>query len=409
MPTRRDSAQEPPRPLALAASCPASSRARPGPPTRERDGRVLVVIQLDGGNDGINTVVPFGDEGYAKHRRELRLPAETADQDRRRRRPAPGDAAGRPTCWRAAGWRSCRGSAIPTPTARTSRAWRSGRPARLDQPRSDAPGWLGRGLDGGRGRDGPAAVHRRRQTCPAAWSRGGRSSTSFADASRPRRLCPIGRPGREPADGDSPRPTTSPAFVRRSRDDAYATAAELEAATPEARDDRPAIPSTALARRLDLVARSIKAGSPARVYYLIQPGYDTHAVQFPTHARLLGELSGALARVPRRPAAARLADRVLVLAFSEFGRRPEENGSLGTDHGTAGPVFLAGPSVKAGLAGKTPSLGDLQDGDLKWSTDFRRVYATVLEDWLGLSPDPILGGRFDTLPLIAAPVRPGLS
>ena len=88
------------------------------------------------------------------------------------------------------------------------------------------------------------------------------------------------------------------------------------------------------------------------------------------------------------------------MAFSEFGRRPEENGSLGTDHGTAGPVFLAGPSVKAGLVGKTPLLGDLQDGDLKWSIDFRSVYATLLNQWLNLPALEILGGHFDPLPVL---------
>jgi uncharacterized protein (DUF1501 family) len=99
-------------------------------------------------------------------------------------------------------------------------------------------------------------------------------------------------------------------------------------------------------------------------------------------------------------AAARLDDRVLVLDFSEFGRRVAENGSKGTDHGTAGPVLLAGPSVRPGLAGTYPSLTDLVDGDLKTAVDFRRVYATVLEGWLGLRSKDALGGAFESLPLI---------
>ena len=103
------------------------------------------------------------------------------------------------------------------------------------------------------------------------------------------------------------------------------------------------------------MARSIKSGSTARVYYVIQPGYDSHAVQLPTQARLLRELAGGVKAFLDDLAAAKLADRVLVMAFSEFGRRPEENGSLGTDHGTAGPVFLAGSGVKAG-AGRQDAL-----------------------------------------------------
>ena len=135
---------------------------------------------------------------------------------------------------------------------------------------------------------------------------------------------------------------------------------------------------------------------------MIQSGYDSHAVQLPTQAQLLREFAGAVQAFLDDLAAAKLADRVVLMAFSEFGRRPEENGSLGTDHGTAGPVFLAGPSVKAGLVGKTPLLGDLEDGDLKWSTDFRSVYATLLTEWLELPADQILGQSFATLPVLKA-------
>jgi uncharacterized protein (DUF1501 family) len=97
-----------------------------------------------------------------------------------------------------------------------------------------------------------------------------------------------------------------------------------------------------------------------------------------------------------------LAERVVLLCFSEFGRRVEENGSQGTDHGTAGPVFLAGPPVRGGLVGDTPRLLDLEHGDLKMGVDFRRVYAGVLRDWLGLSPRAALGGDFEPLPLFRA-------
>jgi uncharacterized protein (DUF1501 family) len=99
--------------------------------------------------------------------------------------------------------------------------------------------------------------------------------------------------------------------------------------------------------------------------------------------------------------ASKLAERVVVLAFSEFGRTVKENGSVGTDHGTAGPVLLAGLPVKSGLVGSTPSLLELDAklGDLKMGLDFRRVYATVLQDWLGLDANLALGGAFERLPL----------
>ena len=148
----------------------------------------------------------------------------------------------------------------------------------------------------------------------------------------------------------------------------------------------------------------IKAGLGTRVYYLEQGGYDTHGQQLPRHAPLLEELSASLLAFLDDLAASGLADRVLVLVFSEFGRRVAENGSQGTDHGTAGPVLIAGPSVQPGLVGNYPSLTDLVDGDLKMAVDFRRVYATVLEGWLGLRSKQALGGAFESLPFIRSGV-----
>jgi uncharacterized protein (DUF1501 family) len=158
-------------------------------------------------------------------------------------------------------------------------------------------------------------------------------------------------------------------------------------------------PATALADRLRVIARLIKAGGGTRIFYTSQGSYDTHSVQLVLHANLLAELSGALKAFLDDLSAANLAERVLVLCFSEFGRRVQENGSQGTDHGTAGPVFLAGPGVRAGLVGAAPRLLDLEDGDLKMAVDFRRVYASVLEDWLRLPSKAALDGDFAKLPL----------
>ena len=147
---------------------------------------------------------------------------------------------------------------------------------------------------------------------------------------------------------------------------------------------RPSTQTTRVAQRLELISRLLKNDSLARVFYTVQSGYDTHASQLQTQANLLNELSSVLKAFLDDLKESRLDDRVLVLAFSEFGRRVAENDSMGTDHGTAGPVFLAGPGVNAGLHGQTPSLSDLDAGDLKSSTDFRDVYATVLDKWLNL-------------------------
>ena len=154
-------------------------------------------------------------------------------------------------------------------------------------------------------------------------------------------------------------------------------------------------PRTSLAERLSMVARLIRAGLGSRVYYAIQSGYDTHSVQARQHADLLAELAGAVRAFHDDLRSAGLDNRVAVLCFSEFGRRVEENGSSGTDHGTAGPVFLVGSRVQGGLVGTPPSLVDLDaEGDLKMTVDFRRVYASVLEHWLGISRRPILGESY---------------
>jgi uncharacterized protein (DUF1501 family) len=257
-------------------------------------------------------------------------------------------------------------------------------------------GWIGQALDEGRRpADGsPAAQFVGSGAMPAAL----RSRRSVASAvTRLEDAVLTLKGGAAPA-AESGRGGDLAAFVRRSTLDAYATS-ERMAAVLRADDKEASYPATGLAGRLRVIARLLKGGVGTRVFYTSQGSYDTHYTQLQLHANLLFELSGALKAFLDDLAAARLAERVLVLCFSEFGRRVRENGSQGTDHGTAGPVFLAGPGVRAGLVGETPKLLDLQDGDLKMSVDFRRVYAAVLEDWLGLPGKPALGGDFAKLSL----------
>jgi uncharacterized protein (DUF1501 family) len=384
--------------LSLAPAVPAflSRTARAAPPGRDR--RVLVVLQLDGGNDGINTVVPFGDDAYRRHRRELRLPTDKLLKI--------GEGIGLHHAMRPAAdllesgrLAIVQGVGYPNPDRSHFESMAIWQTARLGRPGRDVPGWIGRALDAaGEARGEPAAIHVGTQNLPRALFARRATSASFADASDLSLALPVPRGG--PPKADATQGDDLKAFVQRTVTSAYATAAELEAAAEKGGDVSARYPESDLARRLDLVARSIKSGSSARVYYLIQGGYDTHAVQLPTHSRLLREFAGAVRAFLDDLGAVKLADRVVVMAFSEFGRRPEENGSLGTDHGTAGPVFLAGPTVKAGLVGKTPLLGDLRDGDLEWSIDFRSVYATLLDQWLNLPAIEILGGHFEPLPVL---------
>ena len=208
------------------------------------------------------------------------------------------------------------------------------------------------------------------------------------------------RPSKESWPGNPAEPDESlKAYVRRSVLDAYACAQRVEELTRRDAAIASSYPDTELAGKLRTIAQLLKAELGARVFYTAQSGYDTHAGQLNTHYELLRELSGAIKAFMGDLTAAKLADRVTVLCFSEFGRRVAENGSAGTDHGTAGLVMLAGPGVRQGVHGNAPSLTDLVDGDPKISADFRRVYAAVLEDWLDLPSRGALGSRFEPIEL----------
>jgi uncharacterized protein (DUF1501 family) len=361
-----------------------------------RDNRALVVIELNGGNDGINTVVPFKDEGYARHRKVLRLPRDRliTVNDSVGLHPAMGEAGKLLESQRLA---IVQGVGYPNPNRSHFESMAIWQTARLDSLGRPDTGWIGRALDGDVRLAGgtPAALLVGSGAIPVAlW--GHRSAASALT-----RLDDfvLRRPeGPKPSELSSAPSNDLNAFVRRNLLDAYATAERMEQVVA-ARDPNIPYPDTPLAARLRLVASLLKERVGARVFYTMQSGYDTHYFQLPAHAALLAELSGALRAFLDDLAAAKLAERVVVLCFSEFGRRVAENGSDGTDHGTAGPVLLAGPMVRPGLVGPTPSLLDLHDGDLKCSIDFRRVYATVLEHWLGLSCQAALGGTFPPLPL----------
>jgi uncharacterized protein (DUF1501 family) len=379
--------------LALAPTIPGflARTARAAAP--QHDSRVLVILELNGGNDGINTIVPFADEGYAKHRKTLRLQKERLVK-------VNGEIGLHPSLvnfgklLEAGQLAVVQGVSYPNPSRSHFQSMATWQTARLDPEEHKGPGWLGRSLDtAGNGASAllvgsgppPVAIRGRRSIASAIERIDDFSLTAGAD---PRKALVK----EDPADDLA-------AFVQRSMLDAYATADRLQQVASSTDDAR--YPQSGLASRLRLIARLLKAGLDTRVFYTLQSGYDTHSAQLFAHSNLLFELSGALKAFVDDLGAAHLADRVVVLLFSEFGRTVSENGSAGTDHGTAGPVFLAGPSVRGGLVGATPSLLDLdpKHGDLRRSLDFRQVYATVLEDWLGQPAKEALGGTFERLPL----------
>jgi uncharacterized protein (DUF1501 family) len=153
-------------------------------------------------------------------------------------------------------------------------------------------------------------------------------------------------------------------------------------------------PGTPLARQLQAIGAMIRAGMRTRVYYASIGGFDTHAGQANTHAQLMRAVGDALKAFQDDLVAQRNDGRVLTMVFSEFGRRVRQNASGGTDHGTAAPMFLIGPMVRPGIVGTHPSLADLDGGDLKFTTDFRSVYAPVLDEWMKAPAVKVLGGDY---------------
>jgi uncharacterized protein (DUF1501 family) len=155
---------------------------------------------------------------------------------------------------------------------------------------------------------------------------------------------------------------------------------------------------------LDRVAALIAADFPTRIYYVAyrNNAFDTHVYQGDVHARLWTYTSDHIAAFMNDMARLGRAQDVVLMAFSEFGRRVKENTSQGTDHGTAGPAFMIGAPVAGGMYGAMPSLTDLTDGNMVFTTDFRRVYATAIQRWMGHDAAAVLRGAFEPLPIVAA-------
>ena len=359
----------------------------------QTDQKILVVIEMNGGNDGINTIVPHKDAEYAKRRPKLKLdPArlhkindDMAFHSAMRRSKEQFDAGE---------FAIINGVGYPNPNRShfaSLEIWHRGL---QDSKRESGAGWLGNALDLARDPNGTsmdgyfvgtrsvsaAMVSRRAQI--AALSR-------FQDLKLDPSIQPIG----------SQQQSDIASFVQRQTTNAFATSQQIESVTKQSAAS--GFAGDRLSQQMKLISQLIKSGSGARVYYTVQGGYDTHSVQTNTHANLLFSLSRAMKSFVDDLKRSELDDRVVVMAFSEFGRRVNENASLGTDHGTAGPVFLAGTKIKPGFMGKSTSLTDLKDGDLKSEFDFQQLYASLLDNWLGVSSEKVLQGKYEPLDLFA--------
>lgn len=376
-----------------------------------KNDRILVVVQLLGGNDGLNTVVPYGIDGYTRGRRVLRLPTAQLHKidDAIGLHPGLGQFNGLLEADRLA---IVQGVGYPNPDRSHFRSMEIWETARLESSvEACETGWLGRMVDARPakpGEDSPA-LHIGGGRLPIALRAKSTEAPSLEtleqfrlrlegsdDQKRAARTA-LG----DVAKVDRGTDDALLGFLRRSTLAAYESSQRLEKLAKPA-EGKSKYPEFGLAKRLELIAQIIKAGFGTRVYYTRLDGFDTHANQLASHAALLTELGDSLAAFDADLKADGQGDRVAVLCFSEFGRRVAENASAGTDHGAAAPAFVVGPVAKAGLIGGHPSMepGDLDDGDLKHAVDFRSIYAGLLDDWLGLPSGPIVGDGIAKLGLL---------
>jgi uncharacterized protein (DUF1501 family) len=370
---------------------------------------ILVVVQLDGGNDGLNTVIPFKDPDYQKHRPRLQQPVQQLHKldDRMALHSA---LAGLAKLHQERQLAVVQSVGYPNPNRshfESMAIWHTAR----TKPEATSPGWLARRLDqqAAQGGDAPA-LHISGALLPQSLYGSQRQVPSLLTLEQFRRRLGVpatASPQEQRAALDQitsqqrGQPGSLLQFVERSTVLTYASSARLEGLLKEQTSASGYPEFYGLARRLKLVAQLIKAGLGTSIYYTELGGFDTHANQQFPHANLLRELGDSVKAFVEDLAKAGQAERLLVLVFSEFGRRLTENASGGTDHGTAAPVLLVGPAVQGGLHGPYPNLQDLDGGgDPKHAIDFRQVYATLLDRWLGCPSAKVLDGDFKHLPLL---------
>jgi uncharacterized protein (DUF1501 family) len=382
---------------------------------------ILVLLTLYGGNDGLNTVVPAADPVYQSSRPGLAYSeSEVLDLgDGLGLNPAM---TGMHQLWQQGKLAVVRGVGYPNPNHShfvSMDIWQSASPA---DPATS--GWLGRWLDA-QPDDELRALR--------AVSVGGTLPPLLAGTRTAGSSLPLGRfrlpkgpllTGLHGLGESSEQDCPYAAYAASDTSDLFTVAdafgavlaanqgsagsgggagarasASASGAAAAAGPATGAVTANALAQQLDIVASCIESSVPTQVYAVSLGGFDTHSAEKGTQSTLLGELSDAVSAFQQRISAGPRAQGVVLAAYTEFGRRVAANANEGTDHGTAGPMFVLGDSVHGGFYGEQPSLTDLDQGDLKFGTDFRSVYASLLGTVLGSDPVQVLGASFPTLPL----------
>ncbi len=432
--------------VALGATVPQflASTAHAAEPGKDT---ILVVIELTGGNDGLNTVIPFRDDLYYKNRPTLGLRENRLVRvnDEIGLNPGLANLGGDNRSPHEA-LTIIQGVGYPNPDRshfESMDIWH-----KADPTRKTGNGWLGRSLGVLQVKEGQIpAMHIGTDKLPLAMT-GSATGVPSVHPTRPFDLDldlrpPIGRPNfggrvfveppaaapQPPVNPDDPRikerrkliedlakltPNTQGdmlQFVKQSSLHTYTTIDKLREITrggnpnglpqPIFRDvGVPGGRPGELMSNLNLIARLIMAGFGTRLFYVSTDGYDTHSDQLNQHEQLLRQVADSVNNFFAQLQGNGESKRVLVMTFSEFGRRVKENGSKGTDHGAASCMFLVGPEAKAGVVGKHPKLDDLDQGDLKHAIDFRQVYATLLDQWLECDSKGVLGGKWEHVPIL---------
>lgn len=352
---------------------------------RARWDRILILIELHGGNDGLNTLIPYSDERYYQARLHLAIPRERVLQ----LSPNLGlHAALEPLMglWQARQLAIVQGVGYPKPNRshfRSIEIWDTA----SDSDQILDEGWLARlfesnPLPAAFGTEG--IVLGPRESGPL----NGKTVRTIA-LEDPQQF--LQQASRVRAVEQS---STNPALahILQVQRELTHAAGDLAVRLQQAPPFHASFPASPIGRQLEIAAQLLIARVPVAVVKVSHGSFDTHANQLGQHERLLKELADSLAEFRQVMEQAGLWDRVLMMTYSEFGRRVRENASAGTDHGTAAPHFLLGGKIKGGLYGEAPSLGDLQEGDLTYRVDYRSLYATVTKNWWGL-PGDAAGGR----------------
>jgi len=397
--------------LSLAPVFPAflsrAALAAPGDAT-DTGQNVLIVLQLSGGNDGLNTVVPYADDVYQRSRDTLRLAKSQVLTIDSYLGLHP-ELKGLHRMLQEGSLSIVHGVGYPKNNRdhdQAMREWHTARPGELLYP----TGWIGRTVDliTQAGTSDVPATFVGPIAPPFALNAERSIIPTLRDA---KQLALTQMPGTSPAAAEQPQAgdaavTDNPLLdaVTMAAQSAQTVSQRVEAVLAADKSSTD-YPSYTLADQLRMVSQLIRADLGIRIFFVELGGggiggFDNHANQRDNHAAVLRELSASVTALMDDLQRHKLLSRVLLMTFSEFGRTVSENGRRGTDHGAAAPVLLAGGRVRGGMFGDHPSLTDLDQDALKHAVDYRALYATVLERWLGCDARAVLGGSFDTLDVL---------